>query len=58
LFSLWPLLAWIYENRFANFHQGLSPKQKPEDAAGAVGQLISGAGCHKFRFVGVGVTRP
>jgi len=35
VFSLWPLLAWIYESGFANFHQGLSPEQKlqnPTDA--------------------------
>jgi Protein of unknown function DUF72 len=24
LFSLWPLLTWFYESRFALFHQGLS----------------------------------
>jgi hypothetical protein len=27
LFSLWPLLAWIYESRFANFNKGLSSEQ-------------------------------
>jgi hypothetical protein len=35
LFLLWPLLAWIYESRFANFNQGLSSQQKlqnPTDA--------------------------
>jgi hypothetical protein len=35
LFSLWLFLAWIYESRFANFHQRLSSEQKlqkPTDA--------------------------
>jgi hypothetical protein len=35
LFLLWPLLAWSYKSRFANFHQGLSSRQKLEGAAGA-----------------------
>jgi hypothetical protein len=41
MFSLWLLPAWVYENRLANFYQGLFPQIKFRGIAG-VHKIIAG----------------
>jgi hypothetical protein len=56
LFSFWPLLAWVYESGFANFYQGLSPKQKPQNPAfkGAFCQFPPVLGQNEWRTLAQG----